>query len=112
MNDAARRHEQELSAEDRARLEAAYRDLRSAVASYERFLGGSLDAGQPAPVHDASEIQAAQESVEAAEDQLWQLREKLLGWTRPSSAPGAGFTSDWFSEEDSIYDDAPETSAS
>lgn len=112
MSDAARRHERELSAEDRARLEGAHRELREAVAAYERFLGGALEPGQDAPVRDAREMQAAQEAVEAAEDRLWQLREDLLDWARPSWAPSAALTSDWFSEEDSVYDDVPETSAS
>ena len=112
MSDAARRYERALSAEDRARLEAAHRVLRDAVAAYERFLGGPLEPDQPVPVHDAAEIKAAQEAVEAAEDQLWQLREELLGWVRPSWAPSAALTSDWFSEEDSVYNDVPETSAS
>ena len=99
MSDAARRYERDLSAEESARLEAAHRDLRVAVAAYERAL-------------DVGEMKAAQEAVEAAEDHLWQLREELLGWARPSWAPGAALTSDWFSEEDSVYDDVPETSAS
>lgn len=99
MSDAARRYERDLSPDDRARLETAHRDLRDAVAAYER-----ADA--------AGDMKAAQEAVEAAEDRLWQLREELLGWARPSWAPGAALTSDWFSEEDSVYDDVPETSAS
>ena len=112
MSDAARRYERDLSTEERSRLEAAHRDLRDAVVAYERFLRGPLDPGQPIPVHDAGEMNAAQEAVEAAEDHLWQLREELLVWSRPSWAPGAVLTSDWFSDEDSVYDDVPETSAS
>lgn len=112
MSDAARRYERDLSPSDRARLEAAHRELRDAVAGYEPFNGGPLDPGQAVPVHDADEMKAAQEAVEAAEDALWQLREDLLGWTRPPWAPGAALTSDWFSEEDAVYDDVPETSVS
>lgn len=112
VSDAARRYERDLSANDRARLEAAHRELRDAIADYERFLGGPLDPGKPVPVHNATDMRAAQEAVETAEDRLWQLREELLGWARPSWAPGAALTSDWFSEEDSVYDDVPETSAS
>jgi hypothetical protein len=112
VSDAARRYERDLSPADRARLEAAHRDLRDAVAAYERFLGGPIDPGEPVQVHDAGEMKSAQEAVEAAEDRLWQLREELLGWARPSWAPGAALTSDWFSDEDSVYDDVPETSAS
>lgn len=112
MSDAAQRYKRDLSADNRARLEAAHRELRDAVAAYERFLGGPLEPGQPVPVHSLNETRAAQEAVEAAEDRLWQLREELLGWARPSWAPSAALTSDWFSEEDSVYDDVPETSAS
>lgn len=112
MSDAARRHERDLTPDDRARLEAAHRALRDAVAAYERFVGGPLEHGQPIAVQNADEMRAAQEGVEAAEDRLWQLREELLGWTRPSWAPSAALTSDWFSEEDAVYDDVPETSVS
>jgi hypothetical protein len=82
------------------------------VASYERFLGGPLEPGEATPVHNADEMKHAQEAVEAAEDRLWQLREALLGWARPSWAPTAALTSDWFSDEDTVYDDVPETSPS
>ena len=89
-----------------------YLGLRDAVAAYERFVGGALEPGQPVAVHDAEVVKAAQAAIEAAEDRLWQLREELLGWARPSWAPSAALTSDWFSEEDSVYDDVPETSLS
>lgn len=112
LSDAARRHERDLSAGDGARVEEAHRALRDAVAVYERFHDGPLDPGEPAPVHDAGEMRAAQEAIEAAEDRLWQLREKLLSLARPSWAPSAALTSDWFSEEDSVCDDVPETSDS
>lgn len=112
MTDAART-EQQLTPEDRSRLEAAHVALRDAVAAYERFLGVQLKGGVPAPAHDADEMRVAQEAVEAAETRLWQLREDLLGWRRPSWAPSASLTSDWFSDEDAaLYDDLPETSAS
>ena len=81
------------------------------MAAYEPFVGGQLEPGQEIPAHNADEMRGAQEAVEAAEDHLWQLREELLGWNRPSWAPSAALTSDWFSEEDAVYDDVPETSA-
>ncbi len=112
MSDAARRWERKLSEDDRSRLETAHSDLRQAVAAYDPFVGGPLEAGQPIPMHDAAEMRAAQEAVEAAEDRLWRLREELLGWVRPSWAPSATLTSDWFSTEDAVYDDLHVTSAS
>ena len=112
MSDTARRWERELSEGDRSRLETADRDLRQAVAAYEPFVGGPLQAGQPVPLHDAAEMRAAQEAVEAAEDALWRLREELLGWVRPPWAPSAALTADWFSVEDAVYDDLHDTSAS
>ena len=110
VTDAADRDEPALSKKDRGRLEAAHRELRQAVDSYERFLGVPLE-GQPVPVHDDAEMRRAQEQVQAAEDYLWQLREQLLGWVRPLWAPRATLTSDWFSDEDTVYDDLPETTA-
>ncbi len=112
VTDAAHRGERELSDRDLARLEAAHRELAAVVKAYERFRGGDLEPGQPVPVHDANEMRVAQEAVEAAERQLWELREELLGWVRPPWAPSAALTSDWFSEEDAVYDDLPETTAS
>jgi hypothetical protein len=112
VSDAARRAERELSPEDRARLEAAHRSLRDAVAVYAPFASGPLEPGQPDSGQYAPDMKRAQEAVEAAENRLWQLREELLGWARPSWAPRAALTSDWFSDEDSVYDDVPETSAS
>lgn len=112
VTDAVHRSERELTDSDRARLEAGHRELAAAVKAYERFLGGELQPGQPVPVHDANEMRAAQEAVEAAEDHLWQLREELLGWVRPPWAPSAALTSDWFSDEDAVYDDLPETTSS
>jgi hypothetical protein len=95
VTDAVHRSERELSDSDRARLEAAQRELAAAVKAYE------LD-----------ETRAAQEAVESAEDHLWQLREELLGWVRPPWAPSATLTADWFSAEDAVYDDLPETTSS
>lgn len=112
MSDAARVYERDLSVDDRASLEAAHQALRDAVAAYEPLLGGPLVPGQSVPVHSAGDMKAAQEAVETAEDRLWRLREELLGWARPSWAPSASLTSDWFSEEDSVYDDVSESSAS
>ncbi|MDA8295608.1 MAG: hypothetical protein M0004_03285 [Actinomycetota bacterium] len=45
--------------------------------------------------------------VEAAEDELWRLRQELLGLVRPLWAPGAGLVAYWFSDEDAAYDELP-----
>lgn len=102
--DPARRREADLTAAERARLESAHARLRQAVAAYERFLGGPLVPGEPVPVHDAREMAEAQAAIESAESELWRLREELLGWHRPAWAPRATLVSDWFSDEDSVYD--------
>lgn len=112
MTDAARRTEHELSPDERAQLEAALRELHEAVVNYEQFLGGAPERGKPVPVHDASDMAAAQDRVSAAEDHLWELRERHLGWRRPGWAPSAIAVSDWFSPEDEIYDDLPDATAS
>lgn len=112
MTEPATRDERQLSDEDRERLEEAHRALRDAVATYERFLGGELAPGEPVPVADGEQMRAAQEAVEQAERRLWQLREELLDWVRPPWAPRATLTADWFSDEDAVYDDEPEPTAS
>lgn len=109
VTDAARRIE--LSDADEDRLLAAHRKLAAAAKAYDRFLGKELVPGQAAPLHDADEMRAAQEAVQATEDELWRLREELLGWVRPSWVPSAALTADWFSDEDAIYDDLPETTS-
>jgi len=97
-----------LTVEERHSLEAAHAGLRAAVEAYEAFLGKELRPGEDVPVVKASELQAAQERVEVAERRLWELRERLLGWTRPPWAPPATLVSDWILEEDPGYDDEPD----
>lgn len=99
------RSEAELTSGERHALEEAHAELRAAVEAYEAFLGKELRPGDVVPVGKASELQAAQERVEAAERRLWERREQLLGWTRPPWAPPATLVSDWILEEDPGYDD-------
>jgi hypothetical protein len=77
------------------------------VKAYQRFEGGELTRDQQAPVHDAAAMERAQRDVQTAEAELWQVREELLGWTRPPWAPSAAQVADWFSDEDRVYDDIP-----
>ena len=74
----------------------------TAVLDERRALDDSVAA------RDGVSLRSVQEKVETAEDRLWQLREELLSWVRPAWAPSATFTADWFSDEDSIYDDLSE----
>lgn len=112
MSEPAHRTEQNLTDEERSRLDAAHRALDDAVAAYARFEGAVLESGRQIPVANADEVRSALEAVELAEDRLWQLREEVLGWTRPPWAPRAALVADWFSDEDTIYDDQPEATAS
>lgn len=102
------RSERNLSPEERQTLEAAHVELRAAVEAYEAFLGKELQPGVNVPILKADEMQAAQERVEDAERTLWELRERLLGWTRPPWAPPATLVSDWILEEDPGYDSEPD----
>jgi hypothetical protein len=68
-------------------------------------LGKELQSGVDVSIVGADEMQAAQERVEVAERRLWEMREQLLGWSRPSWAPSATLVSDWILEEDPGYDD-------
>jgi hypothetical protein len=112
MSTLPARSEDQLSPSEVSALDAAYRRLEQAVADYQRFLGGSLRPGEPVPVHDAREIAQAQAAVEEAEAKLWRLREELLGWVRPGWALPAALVADWFSPEDTVYDEAaPKRSA-
>ena len=77
-------------------LRVADRELRSAVADYDESIGRSAAR---------ESLDASQVRIEIAERELWHLREQLLGWSRPSWAPSASFMSDWFSDEDRVYDE-------
>ncbi len=105
--DRAHRSLEDLSKDERARLEAAHARLRAAVNAYQSFEGGELKSDQPVPVHDAKAMARAQGDVQAAEAELWHVREELLGWARPAWAPSAAQVFDWFSDEDRVYDDVP-----
>ena len=98
------RSEEELSAEERRQLTEAHDELREAVAAYERFLGHELGSEDTVPIARVDDLREAQARVDAAESRLWELREKLLGWTRPPWVPRASLVSDWFSDDDAIYD--------
>jgi hypothetical protein len=103
------RSERDLSPEEHQALEAAHTQLRAAVEAYEAFVGHELQPGTDLPVVEADEMRTAQERVEAAERTLWELRERFLGWTRPSWAPSATLVSDWILEEDPGYENEPDS---
>ena len=110
MAETAEQHQRHLTADERAQLVDADRDLADAVAVYEQRADRAPAADQPAAVIHEEGLRRAQQRVQEAEDRLWQLRESLLGWTRPPWAPSATLTADWFSDEDRIYDE-PEPKA-
>ena len=99
------RSETELTVEEHRGLEQAFAELRDAVEAYEDFLGAELPLGEGLPIVKLDDMRAAQERVEAAEAQLWELRERILGWARPPWAPPATLVSDWILEDDPGYDD-------
>ncbi|MGH9093455.1 MAG: hypothetical protein ACRDZR_19040 [Acidimicrobiales bacterium] len=99
------RSEVELSVEDHARLDEAHRRLRDAAKAYERFVGRQIAPDGTVMVHDFEEMAQAQAAVESAERDLWQVREELLGWSRPAWAPSAASVAEWFSDEDSAADE-------
>jgi len=102
------RSELDLTAEQRSAIERAHVDLRGAVEAYEKFLGNELRPDEDLAAMNAEELRAAQERVESTETKLWELRERLLGWSRPAWAPPATLVSDWILEDDPGYDDEPD----
>ena len=105
MSSLPSRTEEQLTAGERQKLDDADRRLLAAVVAYEPFIGRELQPTGPVPVHDLTAIAKAQAEVEAAEQELWRLREGLLGWVRPSWAPSATLVTDWFSSDDEVYDE-------
>lgn len=98
------RSERDLPEVERHALVTAHAELRAAVAAYEAFLGQEIPIGGDISVMSADEMRVAQERVETAERTLWELREQLLGWARPSWAPSATLVADWILEDDPGYD--------
>jgi hypothetical protein len=90
------RSEIPLTNNERELLEQAARSLHAAVAEYER---------ETSATSDRARIERVQLDLAAAEDRLWLLRSRLLNWTRPPWAPSASLVADWFSLEDSVYDE-------
>lgn len=109
--DEPQRSEGDLSTQQRELLEGAHRRLKEAVQRYDRFLGAELKSEMDVPGHKLEEMGAAQAEIEAAEAELWSLREELLGWRRPAWAQSAVSVADWFSDEDAAYDDYPQPSS-
>jgi hypothetical protein len=91
-------------------LNGAHRRLRTAVADYEPFVGQALKPGESVPVHNLDDVARAQAEVEAAERELWRLREEFLGLVRPSWAPNATLVAEWFSDDDAVYDEMDSSS--
>lgn len=110
--DEPQRSVADLSADERRQLEAGHARLRQAVQDYERFIARPLAPTDEAPEHRLDDMGEAQAQVQAAEADLWRLREELLGWRRPGWAPTSSSVSDWFSDEDGDYDEYPLTTSS
>ena len=105
VGERAPRSLHELSADQQAGLTRALQRLCEAVAEYESSISTALHPSAAAPSRGRDDLAAAQDEIQAAESDLWQLREELLGWERPASAMRAELVADWFSDEDRIYDD-------
>lgn len=111
MSSVPVRSEADLTGNERKRLEAALHRLQSAVQGYERFFGGELKPGEPVAEHSTSDMATAQAEVDASEQELWRLREEILGQRRPPWAASAAVVSAWFSPEDTVYDEDIETAS-
>lgn len=98
------RSEADLTEAERAELKDAHAELRAAAAAYGKYSAPPLKAGQDIVPIPMDELAAAQSRVDQAEAKLWSVRERLLGWHRPSWAPSATQVADWLSDEDAVYD--------
>jgi hypothetical protein len=92
---ASSRSEDDLTQADRRQLEEALKELQAVVTASET----------------ANDPGAAQEAIDRAEEHLWELRERLLGWSRPLWAPRASLVGDWFSSDDAVYDEMTDPAA-
>lgn len=91
----------ELETADQLALEQAYRRLRETALRYEPFVAHHApEQGEP-PIHSLEEMKTAQEDLLAAEEALWELRERLMNWPRPHGALRATQVVEWILEEES-----------
>jgi len=97
----------DLAPHDRARLEAVYNKLKAAARATQEFRGGCLEPGKNVEPMSARDMALAYSKVSTAEENLWRLREELLGWRRPAWSPPSTQLLDWFCEEDAAYDSFP-----
>lgn len=105
MSVGARRRPEDLSPAEHEELSLAHARLREAVAAAEPFRGGELPTNGDIEPKDGTAMARAYKQIDEAERELWALRERFLGWPRPVSAIPAREVTDWFSEEDTIYDE-------
>jgi hypothetical protein len=92
---ASSRSEDDLTESERRELTAALDQLHAAVASREA----------------ADDPVSAQEAIDRSEEHLRELRDRLLGWSRPPWVPRASLVADWFSNDDAIYDQITDPAA-
>ncbi|MBK5228040.1 MAG: hypothetical protein JJE05_05980 [Actinobacteria bacterium] len=88
-----------LAPEERRELDAAHRRLREAALIYEPFIARQPLGPNDPPLHSLPEVTAAQDELLAAEDALWEIRSRLLGWERPESAQSITQVVDWILED-------------
>jgi len=90
-----------LTPTDEKRLADAYHELRDAVRAFDERFGNGVTPGDEDL--NARDRLAAERGVAAVEAGYWKVRYEVLGETRPPIPP-ALLMSDWFSEEDEVFD--------
>lgn len=94
------RRVEDLTSEERKKLEATHRRLRKAARAFEPYLSHTPLKPGELPVYSRPEVIKAQEDLLEADEELWRLRALLLGWIRPASTPDATEVTEWILEDE------------
>jgi hypothetical protein len=86
-------------------MDRAHAELHEAAQAYEAFLAAAVDENGCLRLEDDAALRRAQDRLAAAENRLWEVRRRGLGWSRPSWAPPAALVVDWILKDDPGYDD-------
>ena len=78
------RRERDLTPAEREELDAAYSRLEKVQSAYNELLRTESQDKALQSIHNLGTLADAEEDFHSAEDELWELRERLLGWKRPS----------------------------
>lgn len=99
MSIGAKRTHEELTPDEVEQLRRARTRLLEAAREADEFRGKELQPGKDPEPKNLDEMARAYAAVDNAERDVWELRERLMGWSRPASSISARESIDWLLED-------------